>query len=47
MSSASYANQINVGDDVYGSDGDKVGTVSESSQLFPTSSGRLSAGIAS
>jgi uncharacterized protein (TIGR02271 family) len=29
MSSSSYANQINVGDDVYGSDGDKVGTVAE------------------
>jgi uncharacterized protein (TIGR02271 family) len=29
MSSSSYASQINVGDDVYGSDGDKVGTVAE------------------
>src|SRR5918999_6544588 len=29
MSSSSYANQVNVGDDVYGSDGDKVGTVAE------------------
>src|SRR5215210_3645386 len=29
MSSSSYANQINVSDDVYGSDGDKVGTVAE------------------
>jgi uncharacterized protein (TIGR02271 family) len=29
MSSSSYANQISVGDDVYGSDGDKVGTVAE------------------
>jgi uncharacterized protein (TIGR02271 family) len=29
MSSSSYANQIGVGDDVYGSDGDKVGTVAE------------------
>ena len=29
MSSSSYANQINVGDEVYGSDGDKVGTVAE------------------
>ena len=29
MSTSSYANQINVGDDVYGSDGDKVGTVAE------------------
>src|SRR5215204_1735985 len=29
MSSSSYANHISVGDDVYGSDGDKVGTVAE------------------
>ena len=29
MSSSSYANQVNVGDEVYGSDGDKVGTVAE------------------
>jgi uncharacterized protein (TIGR02271 family) len=29
MSSSSYANQVSVGDEVYGSDGDKVGTVSE------------------
>jgi uncharacterized protein (TIGR02271 family) len=29
MSSSSYAHQITVGDDVYGSDGDKVGTVAE------------------
>src|SRR5829696_6491598 len=29
MSSSSSASQINVGDDVYGSDGDKVGTVAE------------------
>ncbi len=29
MSSFSDTNQINVGDDVYGSDGDKVGTVAE------------------
>jgi len=29
MSSSSYANQISVGDEVYGSDGDKVGTVAE------------------
>jgi uncharacterized protein (TIGR02271 family) len=29
MSSSSYASQIGVGDEVYGSDGDKVGTVSE------------------
>jgi uncharacterized protein (TIGR02271 family) len=29
MSSSSYANQITVGDEVYGSDGDKVGTVAE------------------
>jgi uncharacterized protein (TIGR02271 family) len=29
LSSSSYATQINVGDDVYGSDGDKVGTVAE------------------
>jgi uncharacterized protein (TIGR02271 family) len=29
MSSSSYANQITIGDDVYGSDGDKVGTVAE------------------
>jgi len=29
MSSSSGSNQINVGDDVYGSDGDKVGTVAE------------------
>ncbi len=29
MSSSSYASQINVGDEVYGSDGDKVGTVAE------------------
>src|ERR687890_1624504 len=29
MSSSSYGSQINVGDDVYGSDGDKVGTVAE------------------
>jgi len=29
MSSSSSANQISVGDDVYGSDGDKVGTVAE------------------
>jgi uncharacterized protein (TIGR02271 family) len=29
MSSSSYASQISVGDEVYGSDGDKVGTVSE------------------
>ena len=29
MSSSSYTNQINVGDEVYGSDGDKVGTVAE------------------
>jgi uncharacterized protein (TIGR02271 family) len=29
MSSSSYASQINVGDDVYGSDGDKVGSVAE------------------
>jgi uncharacterized protein (TIGR02271 family) len=29
MSSSSYASQISVGDDVYGSDGDKVGTVAE------------------
>jgi uncharacterized protein (TIGR02271 family) len=29
MSSSSYARQISVGDDVYGSDGDKVGTVAE------------------
>jgi uncharacterized protein (TIGR02271 family) len=29
MSSSSYASQINVGDDVYGSDGDKVGSVDE------------------
>jgi uncharacterized protein (TIGR02271 family) len=29
MSSSSYANQISVGDDVYGSDGDKVGSVAE------------------
>ena len=29
MSSSGYASQINVGDDVYGSDGDKVGTVAE------------------
>src|SRR5215216_6250170 len=27
MSSSSYANQVSVGDEVYGSDGDKVGTV--------------------
>jgi len=29
MSSSSYTNQISVGDEVYGSDGDKVGTVAE------------------
>jgi uncharacterized protein (TIGR02271 family) len=29
MSRSSYSNQISVGDDVYGSDGDKVGTVAE------------------
>src|SRR5215212_11108929 len=29
MSSSSYANQISVGDEVYGSDGEKVGTVAE------------------
>jgi uncharacterized protein (TIGR02271 family) len=29
MSSSSYSNQISVGDDVFGSDGDKVGTVAE------------------
>ena len=29
MSSSSYASQISVGDEVYGSDGDKVGTVAE------------------
>ena len=29
MSTSSYANQISVGDEVYGSDGDKVGTVAE------------------
>ena len=29
MSSSSYANQISAGDDVYGSDGEKVGTVAE------------------
>jgi uncharacterized protein (TIGR02271 family) len=29
MSSSSYATQISVGDEVYGSDGDKVGTVAE------------------
>src|SRR5215210_7449544 len=29
MSSSSYANQITIGDDVYGSDGDKVGSVAE------------------
>jgi uncharacterized protein (TIGR02271 family) len=29
MSNSSYATQINVGDEVYGSDGDKVGTVAE------------------
>jgi uncharacterized protein (TIGR02271 family) len=29
MSSSSYASQITVGDDVYGSDGDKVGSVAE------------------
>jgi uncharacterized protein (TIGR02271 family) len=29
MSSSSYANQISVGDDVYGSDGEKFGTVAE------------------
>jgi uncharacterized protein (TIGR02271 family) len=29
MSSSSYASQITAGDDVYGSDGDKVGTVAE------------------
>jgi uncharacterized protein (TIGR02271 family) len=29
MSSSSYANQITIGDDVYGSDGDKVGKVAE------------------
>jgi uncharacterized protein (TIGR02271 family) len=29
MSSSSYSSQINVGDDVYGSDGDKVGSVAE------------------
>src|SRR5215212_8477948 len=29
MSSSSYANQVSVGDEVYGSDGDKVGTVAE------------------
>ena len=29
MSSSSYASQINVGDEVYGFDGDKVGTVDE------------------
>src|SRR5215207_753669 len=29
MSSSSYDNQITIGDDVYGSDGDKVGTVAE------------------
>jgi uncharacterized protein (TIGR02271 family) len=29
MSSSNYASQITVGDDVYGSDGDKVGTVAE------------------
>jgi len=29
MSSSSYAGQINVGDEVYGSDGDKVGKVAE------------------
>ena len=29
MSSSSYTSQISVGDEVYGSDGDKVGTVSE------------------
>jgi uncharacterized protein (TIGR02271 family) len=29
MSSSSYASQISAGDDVYGSDGDKVGTVAE------------------
>ena len=29
MSSSSYASQIRVGDEVYGSDGDKVGTVAE------------------
>ncbi len=34
MSSSGYANQINVGDDVYGSDGDKVGTVAEVQQDY-------------
>ncbi|MBW3632279.1 MAG: DUF2382 domain-containing protein [Chloroflexi bacterium] len=29
MSSSSYETQINVGDEVYGSDGDKVGTIAE------------------
>ena len=29
MSSSSYASQVSVGDEVYGSDGDKVGTVAE------------------
>jgi len=29
MSSSGYANQISVGDEVYGSDGDKVGSVAE------------------
>src|SRR5215212_9109475 len=29
MSSSNYANQIGVGDEVYGADGDKVGTVAE------------------
>jgi uncharacterized protein (TIGR02271 family) len=29
MSSSSESNQINVGDDVYGSDGDKIGSVAE------------------
>src|SRR5512132_213919 len=29
MSSSIYTSQISVGDDVYGSDGDKVGTVAE------------------
>src|SRR5215213_2696503 len=29
MTSSSYASQFNVGDEVYGSDGDKVGTVAE------------------
>src|SRR4028118_1918304 len=29
MDNSSYTNQVSVGDEVYGSDGDKVGTVAE------------------